>query len=338
MNFKFAKTLLMGSVISMGAFGLVACGDDSSSGPSNQDNPGEIVVPTQKDANIIFTNMSKVDAGSMVKFLGSVALDLYDTTTQQNLDNVKFTEITFQVGRVEAGSLKPSTANVAITIPPSFETSNVTRMNLNEMGVSVSLTDPNFTECGDFNLVVTVKANDGTKDFVSSDQIAFSRPDSYCKTVDPTPTEPVVKAEVEMVPYTATVSTNLAPGLNFATGVASADLTSDLIVSKAAGGEITISSGNGTLFSPILANSFYEVGIWPEEVEQRTAYMSDFLYKAIEGTTLENIISNSSQIYVAKTAAFDATTGAGFYAFGVDSYQEGNNKDYTLVLKVYKAK
>ena len=338
MNFKFAKTLLMGSVISMGAFGLVACGDDSSSGPSNQDNPGEIVVPTQKDANIIFSNMTKVDAGSMVKFLGSVALDLYDTTTQQNLDNVKFTEITFQVGRVEAGTLKPSTANVTVTIPPAFEASNVTRMNLNEMGVSVSLTDPNFTECGDFNLVVSVKASDGAKEFVSSDQVAFSRPDSYCKTVDPTPTDPVVKTEIELVPFTVAMSTNLAPAFNFSATEATSDMTSDLIISKA-NGDVTISSGNGTLFSPILANSDYEAPeFWPEIIEGRPAVVTDFPFKSIEGTELKDIISNSSQIYVAKTAAYNEATGAGFYVFGIQEYKEGNNKDFNITLKVYKVK
>ncbi len=339
MNFKFAKTLLMGSVISMGAFGLVACGDDSSSGAEAK--PDDPIVLPENDASIMFERLTANSAGEVVRFGGSISLDFADTTLPEDV-SLAFTGIELKVAYGEA--LTGTTVQPQVTIMPSFPLEN--NIVLNEMGIIVNLNDPGFTECGNYNLVVKVTAEAGKKTKEAAGVIPFVREESFCKAPEPSSSDTPAKAEIEMTSYTVNMSTNMAPGLNFATGVAGADLTADLIISKAAG-DVTITSGNGTLFAPIANAELdkdyyndYEVGYWPENNTKGDgkAYVSSWMYRDIAGATIENIIENSSQIYVAKTAAYNAETGAGFYAFAVEKYTEGNNKDFNVTLKVYKAK
>lgn len=348
MNFKFAKTLLMGSVISMGAFGLVACGDDSSSGASDSPNSSSsIVIPEQHDDIIQFSNLGTTPGLTSVKFTGSAVLNFTDTTSSQNLENLQFTNINFQVGKVSASGLSATSATVIVLQPMNFPTEN--NLVLSQMGVSVDLSDPTFTECGDFSMIVTVSATDGVQNFESSEQIAFTRPTSYCATQESSSSATAEKTEIEMDSYTVDMSTDPSKaisGLSLATGSASGEATADLIITKSAG-DITISSGNGTLFAPIANSEIgndlsddYEVGFWPEEVNERSAYVSDFKVKRniIDQTSIPEAIAYAQQIYVAKTSAYNEATGAGFFAFAIVKSEEGLNNNYDITLKVYKAK
>ena len=147
------------------------------------------------------------------------------------------------------------------------------------------------------------------------------------------------------------VSTNLNPGLDFAscTAVPAPATTADIIFSKAGTRdypEVSATSGNGTLFGPIcngddnVYTDDYEVNMWPEDMNPdrvpATAYVSDFKYKVL-GATLSYMIENSNQIYVAATTAHNQDTGAGFYAFAITDARQGNDGDFSLTIKVYKA-
>ena len=110
--------------------------------------------------------------------------------------------------------------------------------------------------------------------------------------------------------------------------------------------EVTASSGNGTTFAPITNGDLppftddYEVNMWPEDMNAdrspAAAYVSDFKFKTA-GPTLSGMIENANQIYVALAPGYSAETGVGFYAFAIIDAAEGNNGDYELVIKLYKA-
>lgn len=344
MNFKFAKTLLMGSVLTMGAFGLVACGDDSSSGPDNSGNGPVVEIPTQKDAIIQLSGMGSMDLDTYIKFMGSASLDAMDSSSQ-NQDGLLFTNVDFKVGTLDGEKLNVlENLNIMITKPI---TTYSDKINLTQMGVQVDLTDPAFTACGNYVMLVTFTANDGLKDFSSSEMVSFTRPESYCKVNDPTPTPEQNKTEVSLTPVEVVVSTNLYPSLNLTTMEAEAGTAGDLVFVKTNAG-VAVSTGNGTVVTPIENETLtpsnykddYAIGYWPEEVNNRAAVMSDFMFRNVAGTSIPAIVESGSSdglIYVAKTAAFNEATGAGFYAFAVVGAEPGNNGDFTMTLKVYKA-
>ena len=350
----FAKKLILSSVFAIGAFGLIACGSDSKSSTEPDPNqPGDkIVVPDKKDPNITVTEFSSRIAGDEIRFKGQFGLDFVgDPDAQDSVFNTVFTGIDYKVGK---GTDASNMVNVGVTISPNqilFPTQNSIDLNsMNSAYVSVNLTDPAFTECGTYSLVVTVTANDGEKDYQRTEIIPFERDaGEYCRTEDTTSQQPV-KVEIPMTSCQVELSTNVNPGLSLSTCTAvPAGSPADITFSKAGTRnepELAATTGAGVFVTPITNGDLppyaddYEVDMWPEDMNAdrspATAYVSDFKFKTIEGTQLTGMIQNANQIYVAKTAAYNAETGAGFFAFAITEPTEGNNGDYTFKVKVYR--
>lgn len=350
----FAKKLILSSVFAIGAFGLIACGSDSKSsteaGPDQQGD--KIVVPDKKDPNITVTEFSSRIAGDEIRFKGQFGLDFVgDPDAQDSVFNTVFTGIDYKVGK---GTDASNMVNVGVTISSNqilFPTQNSIDLNsMNSAYVSVNLTDPAFTECGTYSLVVTVTANDGEKDYQRTEIIPFERDaGEYCRTEDTTSQQPV-KVEIPMTSCQVELSTNVNPGLSLSTCTAvPAGSPADITFSKAGTRnepELAATTGAGVFVTPITNGDLppytddYEVDMWPEDMNAdrspATAYVSDFKFKAIEGTQLTGMIQSANQIYVAKTAAYNAETGAGFFAFAITEPTEGNNGDYTFKVKVYR--
>ena len=350
----FAKKLILSSVFAIGAFGLIACGSDSKSsteaGPDQQGD--KIVVPDKKDPNITVTEFSSRIAGDEIRFKGQFGLDFVgDPDAQDSVFNTVFTGIDYKVGK---GTDVSNMTKVGVTINSNqilFPTQNSIDLNsMNSAYVSVNLTDPAFTECGTYSLVVTVTANDGEKDYQRTEIIPFERDaGEYCRTEDTTSQQPV-KVEIPMTSCQVELSTNVNPGLSLSTCTAvPAGSPADITFSKAGTRnepELAATTGAGVFVTPITNGDLppyaddYEVDMWPEDMNAdrspATAYVSDFKFKAIEGTQLTGMIQNANQIYVAKTAAYNAETGAGFFAFAITEPTEGNNGDYTFKVKVYR--
>jgi hypothetical protein len=350
----FAKKLILSSVFAIGAFGLIACGSDSKSsteaGPDQQGD--KIVVPDKKDPNITVTEFSSRIAGDEIRFKGQFGLDFVgDPDAQDSVFNTVFTGIDYKVGK---GTDASNMVNAGVTISSNqilFPTQNSIDLNsMNSAYVSVNLTDPAFTECGTYSLVVTVTANDGEKDYQRTEIIPFERDaGEYCRTEDTTSQQPV-KVEIPMTSCQVELSTNVNPGLSLSTCTAvPAGSPADITFSKAGTRnepELAATTGAGVFVTPITNGDLppyaddYEVDMWPEDMNAdrspATAYVSDFKFKAIEGTQLTGMIQNANQIYVAKTAAYNAETGAGFFAFAITEPTEGNNGDYTFKVKVYR--
>ncbi len=349
----FAKKLILSSVFAIGAFGLIACGSDSKSSTEPDPNQqGKIVVPDKKDPNITVTEFSSRIAGDEIRFKGQFGIDFVgDPEAQDSVFNTAFTGIEYKVGK---GTDPSNMASVNVAVSSNtilFPTQNAIDLNsMNSAYVSVNLQDQGFTECGTFSLVVTVTANDGVKDYQRTEVIPFERDAAeYCRTEDTTSQQPV-KAEIPMTSCQVELSTNMNPGLSLSTCTAvPAGSPADITFVKAGTRnepELSATAGAGVFVTPITngdlppATDDYEVDIWPEDMNPdrspATAYVSDFKFKTIEGTQLNEMILNSNQIYVAKTAAYNAETGAGFYAFALTETTEGNNGDYTFKVKLYK--
>lgn len=349
----FSKKLILSSVFAIGAFGLIACGDSKSSEPDPNDPGAPVDVPTQQDANITLSNELIGDglltnsrlSGDDMRFKGRFGLDITKDSSENDI-NITFTNIEYQVLDAENRTVAVNISSNPITFPTPSD------IDLNSMysaGVKVDMTDSGFTACGKFSLVVTVTANNGAKDFFSTVQIPFEREAAeYCRSDNPEPPPEPVKQEVSMSFCEVTVSTNITPGIDFATCTATAEATAGIIFAKAKVGEnneITASSGNGTTFAPITNGDLppytddYEVNMWPEDMNAdrspATAYVSDFMFKTA-GPTLASMIENANQIYVALAPGYSTETGVGFYAFAIVDAAEGNNGDYDLTVKVYK--
>jgi hypothetical protein len=348
----FAKKLILSSVFAIGAFGLIACGSDSKSsteaGPDQQGD--KIVVPDKKDPNITVTEFSSRIAGDEIRFKGQFGLDFVgDPDAQDSVFNTVFTGIDYKVGK---GTDASNMVNVGVTISSNqilFPTQNSIDLNsMNSAYVSVNLTDPAFTECGTYSLVVTVTANDGEKDYQRTEIIPFERDAAeYCRTEDTTSQQPV-KAEVAMTSCQVELSTNVNPGLSLATCTAApAGSPADIIFSKAkVDGNPELSATSTTVsLAPITNGDLppytddYEVDMWPEDMNAdrspATAYVSDFKFKT-PGNALSLMIENSNQIYVALAPGYSTETGVGFYAFAITETTEGNNGDYTFKVKLYR--
>ena len=352
----FAKKLILSSVFAIGTFGLIACGSDSKSsteaGPDQQGD--KIVVPDKKDPNITVTEFSSRIAGDEIRFKGQFGLDFVgDPDAQDSVFNTVFTGIDYKVGK---GTDASNMVNVGVTISSNqilFPTQNSIDLNsMNSAYVSVNLTDPAFTECGTYSLIVTVTASDGANVFQRTEIIPFERDAAeYCWGEYSSSSTVQVK-EIPMTTCQVELSTNVNPGVDLAYCVAvpaAGAATADIIFEKAGdvtNPELSSKSGSGLLFSPITNGDLppytddYEVDIWPEDMNAdrspATAYVSDFKFKTIDAERLTNMIQNFNQIYVAKAPTYNAETGEGFYAFAITDATEGIDGDYTFKVKIYK--
>ena len=176
------KKIFLGSVIAMGAFGLIDCGDDSSTNASNKDN-GKIVIPDNNAPNISANGLVSRVSGDTLRFKGIYGLDRTDETNE-NSSNLLFTAIKFQVMNSAQQEVQYQVIYNEAVVPTANE------IDLNSMMsafVKINLKDPIFT-CDDYSLVVTVTANDGAKDYFRTDVIPFdaeAKTERLCKNVEP---------------------------------------------------------------------------------------------------------------------------------------------------------
>lgn len=334
---NFVKKLFLGSVVAMGAFGLVACGDDSSSG-TDPNEPTKVEDPTQNDDIIDITGTGVIGAGQIKSFTGLVQLLFLDSSST-NSEELHYTSITGSILKVgDDGSYYAT--NVPIEMPPLSQNSGY-----DFAGTKLNLKDTSFTECGNFVLRVEVKATDNIKDFGKSVDIPFTRDELYCPVISSSASssDPIAEQSPAMQFCQVTISTESYPGVNLAeckSVVLAESATADLIFSaygKRDESDISVSSGTGLKFT-VNTNDTYEVGFWPEQA-QRTpagAFVNDFQFKAPTNESLQDLLVTQTQIYIAATANYSTATGAGIYPFGIVEKTPEDNGQYTITIKIYK--
>lgn len=334
------KKIFLGSVIAMGTFGLIACGDDSSTNASNKDN-GKIVIPDNNAPNISANGLVSRVSGDTLRFKGIYGLDRTDETNE-NSSNLLFTAIKFQVMNSAQQEVQYQVIYNEAVVPTANE------IDLNSMMsafVKINLKDPIFT-CDDYSLVVTVTANDGAKDYFRTDVIPFdaeAKTELLCKNVEPASSasaDPGLN-EIIMTPCEElTLTSNGEQGIDLASCTVVPAATANIVFVKSgtkSEPDVTANAGAGITFVNI-TNEDYANGSWPEVVNNRPAYLSDFKTSTIEKTSLPTLIENGEGLsYVAKTAAYNPTTGAGFYPFAVyGSDFPDKNGYYTFKVKIYR--
>lgn len=331
---NFARKIVLSSVISISAIGLIACSDDSSTGASDKKNDST----TENAAIISAEGLASTDAGNIMRFKGRYKLDRTDPSNE-NSANLTFKNINFKV----INSTKKE-INAEISTNPSFVPS-VNDIDLNSqlsVQVTVNLLDPAFDVCDDYSLVVKVIASDGQNDFFRQDTIAFApsaKENIFCKNIDlssSSSTEPLIN-EITMIPCEVKIETKNNEGISLATCTAVPAATADIAFTTSSTGDQELIANAGAEISFVtLANSSYNANAWPEDINSRTAYVSDFNLGTSETSSLSLSIEDES-IYVAKTAAYNATTGAGFYPFAIfKSSFPDENGNYTIFVKIYK--
>lgn len=320
-------------------------------------DPGSpIIVPSQQDLNITLSNELVGDGlltnsrvvGDEVRFKGRFSLDISQDTSG-NSDDIAFTGVEYRV-------LNETNTIVHVNVESNrieFPVRNYIDLNsMNSVGIKIDLLDPGFTTCGNFSLMVTVTATDGIYDYQSTVLIPFERNAAeYCREGYSSSSEAQTK-EIPMTYCEVELSTNMNPGLDFAscTAVPAPATTADIIFSKAkmnGNSEITAITINGTKIGRINNgdnppyDDDYEVNMWPEDMNAgrnpACAYVSDFKFvEPAPGTTILSMVENFNQIYVALAPGYSTETGAGFYAFAITDYSEGNNGDFNFTIRIYK--
>ena len=136
---------------------------------------------TTGELDILSNGLGSRVSGDVVRFKGVFSLD-FTGISDENLDKVAFTGLSFKVAKVSAPGNLVST-NVSVDFNP-IKLPSTNDIDLNSTfsaGVSIDLRDPGFRTCGEHSLVVTVSATDGTKDFIKTEQIPFERDEEYCQ-------------------------------------------------------------------------------------------------------------------------------------------------------------
>jgi|GEM_PF-2260040 hypothetical protein len=346
MKSKFLTPLLLGSALTMGALGFVACGDDGSDFPSQpggtSSSSGFIapssVVQTETTA-IVFSDLGISSTGlSKVKFKGSITLDLSDSSTVADVNAVRITNITFEIVS------KSMTSNgVAATMTPLDFNGQVTTVNLAESGLYTNL-DENYSECGDFLLLITVYATDGQIPSVTQDTIQFERPIAKCQAPESSSSEVQVPgAPLDSV--TITVNTKTDKCLSFATASASAATTGDVCFSTTGTqGNVRLTSTTGLKFA-VYANAENDTRLddWSKNWLPENPTTDSFMYltSALKDE-YPNFLEVADVFFVAiNPDVYKPNTGtaAGFYAFIVtEASAPDTNGDLTMKLLVYKGK
>lgn len=329
MKFKFPKTLLLASVVSLGIASFTACGDSNSdpvSGPTGISSSSAQIpeVPQNTETTAIkFDNIQmSSQTTTKVKFSGSIYLDLSDSNTVVDINAIHFTKIDF--------TLHSATAAMPIKMitPPMYETGTVTAVNLLEVGLTA---EP--TECGEMTLVFSAFATDGIKESVTSDSIKFVRDQNFCVANEPSSSS-MAQPAVQLTSYEVTLKTNGQRGFMLATGALVDDpLAADVVINK---NPVTVTGNNGIRFAEDYSDEWFATNL------PNPATVSSFKYKNGElASTITNFWeTRGSLFFVAIAPEFNAASGsaAGFYAFTVtNSTTPDPNGDVEVTLVVYKA-
>ena len=149
-------------------------GGKSSSSSSYVEEPKEIIV--------VGGDFSSEISGDDVLFKGLWGLGLAeDSTLTDSSFNIVFTGIDYKVAwGFDVGNLTLTSVTINSN-PIIFPTETPIDLNSWESaGVSVSLLDSGFTECGSYSFIVTVTASDGVHKYQRTEIIPFERDESYC--------------------------------------------------------------------------------------------------------------------------------------------------------------
>jgi len=343
MSSKFTAPLIFSSALALGAMGFVACGEDSN--PSLPPSPtssssGPIVIPEPTpETAIVFTGLDADVGSSNVKFYGTLSIDFGDSNTVADISAARFTSVTYNI--VKAGTLEPQGTVTSVAVDYANSPLPIQTVSLFESGVKSDLAT-GYTECGDFELIITAIVDDGvTEPSISNARIPFTRPAMWCQEPESSSSEAPEVTGAPLTGFEVVINTKVEKCINIATKQAAE--TGDICFGY---GETSNSlySDTGVKFA-LYANResgnpdiFYGKVLRPEIVKG-SATTTDFLYnKNSLKETYPNFYSVNDQFFVGIRDTYDPYTNpnSGFYAFIVtDKGTKIDNDSNVKGMKVY---
>lgn len=341
MNSKFLTPLILGCALGMGALSFVACGEDSTSAPIiSQTSSSSLFVPMSWDEHtptaIKFSNLGiSGTTASKIRFRGSITLDLSDSNTVEDIDAAHFTDIRFDI--VNKNGTSGGVASFQGQLDLNYST-----INLQELGLFTNL-DSVYTECGEYTLYITAKANDGIIESVGVGTIDFVRPEEKCKIPESSSSEAKVPG-APLDTITINVNTKIHNCVDLATGKASEATTGDMCFKTfGTSGNVAVTSTTGLLFAAFDNESDgdrttnYSKAWLPENP---TTDSFTYLEPALK-ESIPNFLDVVDLFYVGIGPKYVRNTGSAtdFYAFIVTDVSAADaNGDVSFTLLVYKAK
>ena len=346
MSSKFVTPLLLGTALSLGALSFIACGDDPNPGipPTGTPSSSSTYIAPDSTPETVLTAIVFNDMGvsstllTKVKFKGSITLDLSDSNTVADINAVRFTDIKFDI----VNPSHTSSGKAETIVPLDFNSQALTTVNLAEVGLYTDL-DANYSECGNYLLIVTAKATDGILESVSRDTIPFERPIEKCQAPESSSSEVVVPG-APLDTISIKVNTKTDKCLSIATGLASAEATGDICFKTVgSAGSVQLSSTTGLKFA-VYSNTSNDTRLddWSKNYLPDNPTTDSFLY--LDGSLKEvfpDFLNEVDVFFVAIGPKYVRNSGSAtdFYAFVVSELGTADtNGDITFTLLVYKAK
>lgn len=344
MKSKFVTSFIFGSALTLGALSFVACGEDSvnalpqpgqSAGTSSS---SQYVEPDiTKETFISFSNFTATPSFSIIQFDGSITINFGDTNTIADVDAVRLQDVKFAI--VKAGT-KNLQGKVTVLRPIDFENNFTVTANLDEMGVRTDL-DEGYTECGDFELIVTAFATDDINESVSEKRILFTRSEEKCREPESSSSSEPEATSAPLDSFHVTIDTKIHKCINTITKAP--DDAGDICFLPNSNQTIDLYSTTGVKFAlfnnmndRIMAND-YAKDYLPED-----PHTSDFLYVSTSLVeTYTNFFSHKNDFFVAISPTYDSSSevATGFFAFIVLDYTiPDSNGNLSMDLLVYTGK
>ncbi len=348
MSSKFTAPLILSSALALGAMGFVACGDggnsdinpvlggsSSSAGgkPLSSFHPDPITAIQFSDFGVASSTLSRV------KFKGAITIDLSDTNTVVDIDQVHITGIEYHIvnqNNIETGS-------ITATLAMDYENDFVTAVSFQEIGLQTDL-DQGYNECGNFELVVYAFIDDGYITSQAEKRIPFVRPEEKCREPESSSSEPPAVPGAPLDTFSVQINTKVNKCIDLTAQAVAAGETGDICLrSTSTTGAIELSSGTGIKFAVYdNTNDNVRLNDYSKNYLPENPTTDDFLYMP---SSLKEVYPNflaAGDVFfvgIAPTYVPNSGSAIGFYSFVVlDSSVPDPNGDMTISLLIYKAK
>ena len=344
MNSKFLTPLIFSSALTLGALSFVACGEDANNPITNPGQSAGIssssiyVPPAPTESTFIsFSNFTAIPSFSIIQFQGSVTINLGDTNTIADVDAVRITDIQFAIVKAGTNILQ---GNVTVLKPIDFNNNFTVTANLDEMGVRTDL-DEGYTECGNFELVVTASATDDINNSVSTKRIPFTRSEEKCREPESSSSSEPEATSAPLDSFRITIDTKIHKCINTITKAA--DDAGDICFQPNSNKTVDLYSTNEVKF--VLYNNMNDRTMkndYDKDYHPENPHTSDFLYVSTSLVEKYNdFLSHKNNFFVAISPTYDPASevATGFFAFIVLDYTiPDSNGNVSMDLLVYTGK
>lgn len=343
MKSKFVTSFIFGSALTLGALSFVACGEDSVNALPQPGQSAAVssssyveVAPTESTF-ISFSNFTVIPSFSILQFEGSITLNLGDTNTLADVDAARITDVQFAIVKAGTNILQ---GNVTILKPIDFENNFTVTANLDEMGVQTDL-DEGYTDCGDFELIVTAFATDDVNKSISKKRIPFTRSEEKCREPESSSSSEPEATSAPLDSFRVAIDTKVHKCIN--TTTKAADDTGDICFQPNSNQTIDLYSTTGVKFA--LFNNMNDRAMandYAKDYLPEDPHTSDFLYVSTSLVeTYTNFFSHKNYFFVAISPTYDSSSevATGFFAFIVLDYTiPDSNGNLSMDLLVYTGK